>query len=293
MLEIIKRCAKAVIVLALLVFPGITQAISFTPTVADVALQAGEEQVVTFQIYSDQEQTYDMRLVSIELSSAGEIAAVSSFTETWAALEQNQLALISGETASVPVYFSIPASMADQSHIIGVEIREANSNFDIGAHQAILPLVFVTVGNPAITAALTSFITEASMYSTFPVTFSYTLDARGGGILQPTGEIIIRNIFGATVETIEVNSRQQRVPGGITRTLYQAWGSGETGHGFLNGLKNEVKHLTFGIFSAELLIDQLPNQSSRIIFSIMPWRTLLVLMSIIILLIGARRLLHK
>lgn len=127
-------------------------------------------------------------------------------------------------------------------------------------------------------------------YNYKPVDMYVRFENDGNTHLRPTGNVFIKNWYGRQVASIEVNGSFNSVLPHSIRRFKFSWGNPTTSEpkGFVAGLKHELKNFGFGKYKAELFLNY--GSQNKIVsdvreFTIWPWRTILVLVVGLILVV--------
>lgn len=147
---------------------------------------------------------------------------------------QSSVRIAKGKSANVPITITIPANQGAGSYYSAVEYTaqnpETKERVNISASTA--SLVFVTVpGEAKEKLQLKQFGTYESpekgegwfksfFWDTSPKEFAYRLQNSGNVAEQPSGSLVVKNMFGRTVKEIEdANPKKQLVLLGQTRRI--------------------------------------------------------------------------
>jgi hypothetical protein len=140
-----------------------------------------------------------------------------------------------GKSTNVPFTITVPASQGAGSYYSAIEYTainaETKAKVNIAASTA--SLVFVTVPGEAKEQLLLkqfgTYVSDANQttgkfksffFGSTPKEFAYRLQNNGNVAEQPSGSMIIKNMFGRTVKEIEdANSKKQLVLIGQTRRI--------------------------------------------------------------------------
>lgn len=148
---------------------------------------------------------------------------------------QDSIKIAAGKSANVPISVTIPATQGAGSYYSAIEYTaqnpETKEKVNIAASTA--SLVFVTVpGNAKEQLVMKQFGTYASNenqtsggFKSFflgasPKEFAYRLENRGNIAEQPSGSLLVKDMFGRTVkEVADANPKKQLVLIGQTRRI--------------------------------------------------------------------------
>lgn len=125
----------------------------------------------------------------------------------------------------------------------------------------------------------------SSLFEGIPLNFVERLKNTGNVYEQPTGRILISDIFGKPVAVVNVNLEQRNILPGTTRKFTQTLDKSGLGDRFL-----------FGFYKATLTLDYGNKQtlSSSLSFWVIPYKLIIgIIIALIALLIGARVMLRR
>lgn len=126
---------------------------------------------------------------------------------------------------------------------------------------------------------------KSSLFEGAPFKFSERVKNTGNIYEQPTGRILITDIFGKTVAAVNVNLEQRNVLPGTTRKFEQEFNKEVLGDRFLFGLYNAKLSLQYG--------DKQQTTTSSLSFWIIPYKLILLVLLIVAAVIVAGRILLK
>lgn len=192
---------------------------------------------------------------------------------TWISLSAHQINLAAKEKKSVSFKINLPANAAPGSYSAGILWHEAPpSDQAIGLINRVGALVLLTVnGETDLRAELAEFSVPRALFEKTPVNFTVRIANKGNILFKPGGEISIKNIFGRTVDAIEINSFGNALLPESIRRFEIKWDS---------------DGLAFGPYAAELKINYGGNKklAAEVRFWVLPWKQIIiVILGIIIL----------
>ena len=209
---------------------GQASAIGISPTVADVDVLPGEIIDHTVKVLNDQDDviTYDIELLGVEL---GESSAEMSFFDlsdrekTWMVLSDSSFSLAPGETRDVSVKVTPYAGQDSTTRVLGVKITEASGESGgVRVGNGFISLIFLTIGDELFEDyELLDFSIVRNVAGELPVSFLLTIRNSGDRILQPQGEVSMRNLFGNVITSIELNPEARRISSGQAKTFISSW----------------------------------------------------------------------
>ena len=169
---------------------------------------ADQEYIITaedFQGSADPDQTV--------LLQGGNIGKYSA--KDWVKPELNKFTLHHGEREFFDVTINVPKEadagdhyvsvLASATPIVNPEESQADSKPNVVITSRVGALFFITVkGKTLSEGSLQSFRANRTWYEKPPVSFKIVTKNDGTVRLQPSGKIVVRNIFGSIVDSVEV-----------------------------------------------------------------------------------------
>lgn len=256
------------------------------PTVVDVWLEPGTEKqfMLTVKNTSQETQRYAVAFTGIQLGASVEDLAFTPMPSelvAWFDVESTSFQLIPNESREVAVRIVVPANAASDLHTIGIQIAgEPAADGSVHVQSVFTTLVFLTVGSQVEQGAqLVEFAATTDVDSATPSAFLTSVRNVGEGVLQPTGMISVKNIFGMTVDELLVNPDGDRLVPGQVRTFASAWGERGNQETFVARLREEWRPLRIGVYSATLSLQpwadsEVMTMKERVV--IIPWRTVVI-----------------
>ena len=142
----------------------------------------------------------------------------------WITTEPSQFTIPAGQEQVVTVTIKIPKTGEPGGHYASVLVKRGGQSTPGGAavDSQVGTLFLLTVtGNVKEAASVTSFNAEESFAQYGPVKFDLITKNEGNVHEQPTGTIVITNMFGKTVKTIPLNTAN--VLPGAERLVTTSW----------------------------------------------------------------------
>ncbi|MFH1632002.1 MAG: hypothetical protein ABIA47_03240 [bacterium] len=301
-MSVTTKCVIAVaIICSGLVAAGQALATTIAPTNIDITVEAGNAADYLILIGNEQDvaREYTADIIGVRATDSEELKFydLDSGTLSWFALSDTGFSL--GPNAMKEVSLSVSPSAHVESQVLIAAVRFIAlplSGGDVQVAEGVTSLLFITVGSDNIQQAELLDFSSASFRSKLPAEFYTTIRNSGQQITQPSGTIRITNIFGSTVDVIDLNPDENRVLGGQTRTLKVGWGNDEEAQGYTQGLIAELRQFTMGIFTAELSAEAWPgygewSASTRLV--VIPWRTITLAATLFIAMIAIIKITRK
>lgn len=192
---------------------------------------------------------------------------------SWISLSKKELNLEPGEKKSVSFKINLPQTPAPGAYSAGILWHEVNKpGNEVNVVNRVGALVLLSIaGDSKINARLVEFGTDKSFFEKLPVNFTVRIANEGNTLIKPVGEIIIKNIFGRTVDALEINSFGNALLPDSVRRFETKWDS---------------TSLAFGRYTAELRAKYGAEGKigGEINFWVMPWKQIVVVAAGILLL---------
>lgn len=253
------------------------------PAVIDISGNRGEalESKFTLVNNNEKEETYYFSTLRFEAEGESGSPKFIPFNQDhselpeWISFENSALIVPAKSFVEVPFSVAIPTDIKSGGYYAAITISNSQPPTDasvptVQAQTAIL--VFLNVkGENNEQAALLDFSALKILWQTTG-TLTYRIQNQGNVYLKPEGTIILKDIFGRTVATVDANPEGNRAMTGTTRkieTPFQtSWAIGP--------ITAEL-NLTYG--------DQQKELSDSVTFWILPWKILSILLTVVIVIV--------
>ena len=227
-----------------------------SPSSADLQLDAGSQNSLVWEVTNDSGATaqYDMELQQVtfgQLADDLHFAALSAEERSWFQLEPTQAVLQPEEKARVTLTVTAPVDVSNQEIAVAMIVVEDQEGDEagIGLQEATAAITFVSVGGaPAPQVRIDDFQAFPGDEENQPIRFVTALTNTGNGVAQPQMQVVVKNIFGQTVEVLNGNETGRRLPADTTRAYVVEW---------------PKPHFAFGRYTAELVV--LPEDGAELI----------------------------
>ncbi len=289
--------------LALLMFtPKIVRAITISPILFDYTLDPGASQQGSIRVINDTSQRQTYYLLVQNFVAVGEEGRQEYLPEedtsdlvSWINLDQKSLTLDAGQSGDFKWMIKLPNDAEPGGHYATVffstmPTAQKDASVGLGSKTGVLFLVNVN-GEIQETAKIDSFtvLSRHGFFNRLPVDFELRVKNQGNVHIKPNGNIVIKNIFGNKMASIQANPNISRVLPNSIRRIYSFWGSKETDKpkSFINELMAEWKEFGLGRYSAEAEIfygNRGQKMSAGAIFWVFPWRLFVVAFALLLLL---------
>lgn len=293
------------VILAVGVFPRTAHALTISPVRLEISGDPGETltQEIILINESREIETYYTSYANFEAQGESGSPAFVEPTEglgTWMSIG-DAITLNPGQQKKIPFTITIPKS-ADPGGNFAVIFFGTTPNgkgVSIGAKTGVLILLSVN-GDVKEQAGLVEFNLndKKHFYKQLPVGFYYRFSNQGGDRVKPSGNIIIRSIFGWRVAKVNANPNDGNVLPGTTRKFLPEWAKRDSvvvradedtrneSYSFIRAVRSEWHNFAVGVFRARLVAEfGTTNQeikSKSVYFIVFPWELLLVIIVIAI-----------
>jgi len=202
----------------------------------------------------------------------------------WLSVSRGSILLHPGESTTTPVQVQIsPYAVAGDYHAVVLlvqgDTRDEAEHDLIGAPQA---LINISVTSDLVASLrVDSFSSGKSFYTSFPVTFNYTVENTGQVSSAPSGQVMFYDRSGHELGSVDANPNGLIIAPGQKQSFTAEWQNG----GELGQYK-AVLDLTYGSGS-----DRLDNTA---LVWVLPWKKILAIFAMLfILTIIVALLLHR
>ena len=297
----------ALALLCLVIFiitPISVRAVTVAPAVIqDLEIEPGGVAEGSFQIFNETNQTQTYQLVAKNFQARGENGEVSIVSEqtddlaVWIKMTESAITLKPGEGTKVRFLINAPNNALPGGHYAAIFTSSTAGNgqgVTISSNLGVLVMVKIK-GELKEDLRLLDFQTDKKFYFSLPVNFVYRLENRGNVHLQPQGQIKLNGLINHVVDANPASSLS--LPNTIRR-IETSWPeSAQIGErGFFQELKNEWQTLAIGKYGANLIIGYgQTGQEFRaeIGFWILPWRLILAIILLMIVIVAAIKIFYK
>lgn len=283
-------------------------AFAVAPNILEISGNRGEtaQQKLSLINTRDKDQTFYLDVLKFTTNDDGDSPKFIPYEEDhsglpeWISFDHKTITVPGRSWADISFTISIPKDAVSGGYYTAVTVSEspsevvASNGTTIQAKTA--ALLFLTVeGETVEQAGLLNFsITPEDWSDQLTGAFNYRLQNQGNVHFIHTGSLIFRDIFGRTIATVDTNPEKSRVLPNTTRLFEGTFGNKETD--FFSALKTEMSTLAIGPISANLEItfgdeNQIIEETAT--FWLIPWRSLLTLGGLIILLLIVSRVLSS
>lgn len=248
----------------------ITLAIS--PQLLEVTANPGEKISNVFRLTNGSTESVVIRAIPKNFTPSGEEGAVNLTEDdtsyaiaAWTTVTPVSITIPSKTTQDFNVEINVPENAEPGSHFGSVVFQTVPPKNEEAAAiiaQEIAPVILVSIaGDVTQTAEIEEFRSTESFWSNEPtISFISRIENTGSAHFKPTGQIVIKNIFGSEVAKLELDKKNV-LPDSI-RQITTDWND----HGFL-----------VGRYTAELTIvtgDDNQIRTATTSFTVFPYQTI-------------------
>lgn len=191
---------------------SITLAVS--PQILDTTANPGESQSSTFRLTNVSDEAVDIIATPKNFTPRGEEGAVDLTEDdttyslaSWMSVAPETVTIPAKQTQDFDIVFNVPEDAEPGSHFGSIVFRtippEQEDNTAL-VSQEIAPVILMKIaGDVTETAEIESFTSEKSFWSNeTSIVFTSRIKNTGTAHFKPTGQIVIKNMFGREVATI-------------------------------------------------------------------------------------------
>jgi len=251
-------------------------------------VKPGEQADFVIRVNNPTSNLIENNVYAKDFRSNGETGQPSFYTSTdendkyaiskWITFNQSKIALAPGQIVEFKFTLSVPKDAEPGGHYGAVFFADAPPDIESGTSQVALSSMIGTLilakvpGDVVESGLVQDFTSDQFLYLKNKVALDLRLTNTGNVHFKPSGEILIKNIFGSVVEQVSLNKENGNVLPSSTRKFSTNWDS---------------KKFLFGRFTAEAKILYGDNKtlSSKTSFWIIPLWAIIVLFSLIVIIV--------
>ncbi|OGY47079.1 MAG: hypothetical protein A3J62_00405 [Candidatus Buchananbacteria bacterium RIFCSPHIGHO2_02_FULL_38_8] len=275
----------------------------FSPLL-EMEIDPGQSQSGVVKVYNETDQ--DIFLTSsVESFSAGDETGQPIFIPleernsylSWFKVADEEIILRPSQVGIIPFIVTVPAEAVPGGYYAVIFWKNAPGPLAPGSEVSVSSkvgtLIFLKVkGEVFENGEILEFKTQPpqNYFFSLPISFSVRFKNSGNVHLRPVGPIELTNLFGQT-EVLAVNELQRNILPNSVRRFEIIWGqtlSGNWLEQFWPGLRQELSQLAFGPYKATLTlsygVENIQTVSKELKFWLIPYRSLVVFILIIIIL---------
>lgn len=269
--------------------PNAALALSFTPIATDISLMSGESLSKIFTLTNDSTtpKNYQTTLKIVNFDSVTNEPVFSVWPNSLSSsvtADTQAFSLDAGEQKTITLAINPPANTTASSLVLGLIVTEVASSSAVQVTPGVSSLVFLTIGEPSVSAVLSSFKSSSFIASSLPLDFTSHIINSGDRTLQPFGTVTVYNAFSQRVATYDLNPTLRRIPTSQSRAYTVTWGAARYSGNFFQELWREITNPEVGFFTAELLAAPYPGADATLSqsthFVMLPWRVLVIILGL-------------
>lgn len=160
-------------------------------------------------------------------------------------------------------------------------VESSTNNISVGARIGMLVLLRVS-GDVEEAGGISEIDTESGevLFSSLPIAITYLFTNDGDDRLNPTGTVVIRNVFGIKVTELDANPSDGNILPRSSRKYKVDWGKPREKDGFLNTAFYQLKHFAIGPYKVTVDLTygakaELTDKASKYIW-FLPWQLLVI-----------------
>ena len=277
-------------------------AMALAPAIIELEAQAGQVIEQEIGIANTSQETEIYYLSTLKFRAADEQGTPEfipydqdhSGLAEWIIFPESQIEVAAGQISTMIISIAVPNDAKAGGHYAAIVASVAptteQKNVNISTQVASLVLLNVQ-GSATIQAALLDFVGPAWI-NRLPALFQTRIQNQGDVHIKPQGTIVISDMFGAKMATLDLNLENGRILPSSTRQFDALWLRVISEQiGFFEEIKNEWNNFGFGRYTAELELDYGENSdplTASLTFWIIPWHLglIAVLIAVLMLLIS-------
>ncbi len=277
------------------------QAITIIPPSFEFQVKPGETIKTKIKLFNEEQQAKQLYSDVTNFTAQGEtgnpqfdLKAQRVDLSAWIDVGPGPYPMQAGDRIEVPITINVPKDAEPGGHYAAVFFTtkppDTEESGSIGIASAIGSLFLVRVeGEIREQGSLIEFsVAEGkTLFSRAPIDFFVRFSNTGNVHLRPTGTLTIKNMFGGTSDTIDVNPGKGATLPGQIRKYEVKWergqvqaGTGSAWSDFWKEFSNEWNNFAIGKYTASLAltygITPAGNASGELDFWVLPWHVLLV-----------------
>ena len=277
--------------------PSAVGAITLIPPTLELGLIPGQASTTSIKLFNETANSVELFTETRSFSAKGESGQPEFDFNTdpidlgsWVSVEKGPIVLSAGQRYEVPVTITPPANADPGGHYAAVFFTTsppADGQVRIASKIGTLILARIA-GDVDEAGSIVEFGTDEGqkLFNRLPVSFYARFENTGNVHLKPSGELVIKSMFGQTAVKVDFNaSKGATLPDSI-RKYELVWEKGSVNSAALNfwskfweEYSNEKRNFSIGRYTATLTAtagtDNLVTDSAGFSFWIFPWHMIL------------------
>ena len=209
--------------------------ISVSPTVFELSANPGDVINNSFRIVNGTDQEMTLRTTPKNFTASGEEGAVDLTEEetsfslaSWITVNPSQVVIPARGSQTFDFQIVVPDTAEPGGHFGSVIVSTQPISIDASGaavSQEAGPLILVSVaGDITKTGQIVEFTAQKGFWEKGPVVLETRVENQGNVHFKPSGTIVIKDMFGRQVTSIDLEERN--VLPGTVRKLTNEWGPG-------------------------------------------------------------------
>lgn len=278
-------------------FPSRAEALTLSPARFEIETSAGN--TVTGEIILLNEQSEAKTFYSsFENFEANGDTGTPNFVPgkdglaSWMTADPS-ITLNPGEEKKLTFSISVPSDARPGGYFAALfwgttPVESSTNNISVGARIGMLVLLRVS-GDVEESGGIKEIDTESGevLFSSLPIAITYLFTNGGDDRLNPTGTVVIRNVFGIKVAELDANPSDGNILPRSSRKYKVDWGKPKERDGFLNTAIYQVKHFAVGPYKVTVDLaygatGELSDKASKYIW-FLPWQLILIVFILLLI----------
>lgn len=284
------------------VLPATVHALTITPPRLEVSGDPGTTVTAKMTVVNDQNSitTYYSSFANFEAQGDTGTPALAEAKDdlgTWMKVADS-VVLGAGDSRDIPIQIAIPKNATPGGHFAAIfwgtqPVKSKGGNIGIAAKTGMLVLLTVN-GNIPEAGGITEFDTVGNkhFFNALPIPFYYRFENGGGDRINPTGDIVMKDMIYVTSARVPGNPSDGNILPKSTRKFTTTWtgGAGADGvvpTGFFAAANYEMHNFAFGRYGAHLKLTYGSNgkmTDNVVHVFVWPWQLLLIILVLLTIL---------
>ncbi len=292
--------------LFLFLLPFSVSAITISPLKLDISLSPGQTQQYEVTLFNETKDPVYLTGTLEAVTPQGErgeasVAKPDKSNEavSWIKVPVNSFELKPGQIAHVPLIVNIPSTAPVGGYYLAsmwqTSFSPKKDQSQIGVSSRVGAILLIRVKGEAkeqLSVLDFKISNSRNFFDHKNADFLSRLENQGNVHVAPSGQLVIKNMFGRVSASIPFNSAKGNILPRSIRQFGSSWGSpGKAG--FFQGFLNEWQNFGLGQYTARLDLEYGDSrqrlQSQAISWWIIPWRTMILAVIVILIIIFLTR----
>jgi len=262
-----------------------SKGLTISPPIIEPNIKPGEQAEFIIRVNNPTDSLIEDNIYVLDFRAKGDAGQPDFYTATddnakytiskWVTFNQPKIALTPGQVAEFKFTISVPANAEPGGHYGAVFFADTPPKIEGDSSQVALSSMIGTLilakvpGDVTESALVQDFSTDRMLYLRNQVDFDLRVTNAGNVHVKPTGDILIRNIFGSIVDQVSVNEQGGNVLPSSTRKFTTSWKS---------------KKILFGYYTAEakMIYGDSKTLGAKTAFWIIPFWSIILVVGLIL-----------